>query len=118
MVVGDTTVRKVCDHHGGLMRAWQREDPEAARPCREAQGDIVFPTDGTCVNTTGGGREVRLSLFAKRRRGEPVTEWDDWAEQRLPAPYYARIATAALGTSECRGPQWRRGGGGSSAPTR
>ena len=89
------------------MRAWQREDPEAARPFREAEGDVEFQTDGTCVNTTGGWREVRLSIFAKRQRGEPVTDLDDWDEQRLPAPH-ARVATAAIRTSEALGPQWRR----------
>jgi hypothetical protein len=100
-------VRKACDRHGGLMRAWQREDPEAARPFREAEGDVEFQTDGTCVNTTGGWREVRLSIFAKRKPGEPVTDLDDWDEQRMPAPH-ARVAAAAVRTSEALGPQWRR----------
>jgi hypothetical protein len=100
-------VRKVCDRHGGLMRAWQREDPEAARPFREAEGDVEFQTDGTRVNTTGGWREVRLSIFAKRKPGEPVTDLDDWDEQRMPAPH-ARVAAAAVRTSEALGPQWRR----------
>jgi hypothetical protein len=68
LCVCDNTVRKVCDRHGGLMRAWQRDDPDAARPFREAGGDVEFQTDGTCVNTTGGWREVRPSIFAKRRR--------------------------------------------------
>ena len=105
--VCDNTVRKACDRHGGLMRAWQRDDPEAARPFREAEGDVEFQTDGTCVNTTGGWREVRLSIFAKRRRGEPVTDLDDWDDQRLPAPH-VRVATAAIRTSDALGPQWRR----------
>jgi hypothetical protein len=46
------------------MRLWQREDPEAARPFREAAGEVEFQTDGRRVNTTGGWREVRVSLFA------------------------------------------------------
>jgi hypothetical protein len=100
-------VRKICDRHGGLMRAWQRAEPEASGPFRAAGGDVEFQTDGTCVNTTGGWREVRLSIFAKRRRGEPVTDLDAWDDQRLPAPH-ARVATAAIRTSEALGPQWRR----------
>jgi hypothetical protein len=36
-----------------------------------------------------------------------VTDLDDWDEQRLPAPR-ARVATAAIRTSERLGPQWRR----------
>lgn len=107
LVVCDNTVRKVCDRHGGLMRTWQREDPEAARPSRAAGGAVEFQTDGTCVNTTGGRREVRLSIFAKRKPGEPVTELDDWDEQRMPAPH-VRVATAAIRTSTALGPQWRR----------
>jgi hypothetical protein len=89
------------------MRAWQRDDPEASRPFREAGGDVEFQTDGTCVNTTGGWREVRLSIFARRARGEPVTDLDDWDRQRLPAPR-ARVAAAAIRTSEALGPRWRR----------
>jgi len=107
LCVCDNTVRRVCDRHGGLMRAWQRDDPEASRPFREAAGDAEFQTDGTCVNTTGGWREVRLSIFARRRRGEPVTGPDDWDDQRLPAPH-VRVAAAAIRSSEALGPQWRR----------
>jgi hypothetical protein len=53
---------------------------------------------------------VRLSIFAKRRRGEPVTDLDGWDDQRLPAPH-ARVATAAIRTSTALGPQWRRAAG-------
>jgi hypothetical protein len=107
LVVCDNTVRSVCDRHGPRMRAWQRDAPEAARPFREAKGDVEFQTDGTCANTIGGWREVRLSIFAKRQRGEPVTDLDDWDDQRLPAPH-ARVAMAAIRTSGELGPQWRR----------
>ena len=110
LVVCDNTVRAVCDDQGGRTRAWQREDPEASRPFREAKGDVEFQTDGTCVNTTDGWREVRLSIFAKRRRGEPVTDLDDWDDQRMPAPH-ARVATAAVRSSQALGPQWRRAAG-------
>jgi hypothetical protein len=107
LVVCDNTVRKVCDRHGGLMRSWQRDDPEAGRPFREADGDIELQTDGTCVNTTAGWREVRVSIFARRRRGVPVVDLDAWDDQRLPAPH-VRVAAAAIRTSEALGPQWRR----------
>lgn len=110
LVVCDNTVREVCDRHGGLMRAWQRDAPEASRPFRRADGDVEFQTDGTCVNTVGGWREVRLSIFAKRRRGAPVLELEDWDDQRMPAPH-VRVATAAVRASEALGPQWRRAAG-------
>lgn len=108
--VCDNTVRRVCDEHGGRMRAWQREDPKAGQPFRAAEGEVEFQTDGTCVNTMGGWREVRLSIFAKRPRGEPVTDLDVWDRARLPMPT-ARVATAAIRTSAALGPQWRRGSG-------
>ena len=107
LVICDNTVRAVCDRRGTLMRAWQRDDPEAGRAFRAAGGDVEFQTDGTCVNTTGGWREVRLSIFAKRKRGEPMTDLDDWDDQRLPAPH-ARAAVAAIRTSTAPGPQWRK----------
>jgi hypothetical protein len=50
---------------------------------------------------------VRLSIFARRARGEPVTDLDDWDAARLPAPHL-RVATAAIRTSAALGPQWRR----------
>jgi hypothetical protein len=110
LCVCDNTVRRVCDEHGGQARAWSREDPEAIRPFRAAKGDVEFQTDGTCVNTLGGWREVRLSIFAKRDRGEPILDLDAWDEGRLPEPT-ARVATAAIRTSAALGPQWRRAAG-------
>ena len=107
LVVCDNTVRKACDRHGGAMRAWQRDDPGAGAAFRTARGDVEFQTDGTSVNTIGGWREIRLSIFAKRERGEPVTDLDAWPGERLPAPE-ARVASAGLKTSEALGPQWRR----------
>lgn len=105
--VCDNTVRAACDRHGGRVRAWRRDDPEASRAFREAEGDVEFQTDGTCVNTVGGWREVRLSIFAKRRPGEPVPDPDDWDDQRMPAPH-VRSAAATIGSSEALGPRGRR----------
>jgi hypothetical protein len=105
--VCDNTVRKACDRHGRAVRAWQRDDPAAGAAFRAAEGDVEFQTDGTSVNTTEGWREIRLSIFAKRRRGEPITDLDAWDDQRLPAPT-ARVATAGIRTSDALGPQWRR----------
>jgi hypothetical protein len=107
LVVCDNTVRKACDRHGGAMRAWQRDDPAAGAAFREAKGDVEFQTDGTSVNTTEGWREMRLSIFARREPGEPVTDLGAWDGQRLPAPT-ARAATAGIRTSDALGPQWRR----------
>jgi len=82
-------------------------DPEAVRPFRQATGGAEFQTEGTRVNTTGGWREVRLSVFARRDRGEPVADLAGWDGERVPAPR-ARVATAAIRAREALGPQWRR----------
>jgi hypothetical protein len=107
LCVCDNTVRRCCDEHGGRMRTWQREAPDAARPFHEAKGDVEFQTDGTCVNTVGGWREVRLSIFAKRPRGAPITDLAAWDDERLPEPT-ARLAAAAIRSSAALGPQWRK----------
>lgn len=105
--VCDNTVRKVCDHHGARSRTWQREAPAASHAFRAASGAVEFQTDGTSVNTTRGWREMRLSIFAKRKPGQSITDLDDWDAQRLPEPT-ARVATAEIRTSASLGPQWRR----------
>jgi hypothetical protein len=99
LAVCDNTIRRVCHEHGGAMRDWQRDDPAAAGPFRAAAGDVEFQTDGTAVNTTGGWREMRLSIFAKRDRGA--------AGQDPPAPH-VRVLTAGIRGGERLGPQWRR----------
>jgi hypothetical protein len=105
--VCDNTVRKACDRHGASVRAWQRRAPEAGAAFREAAGDVEFQADGTSVNTTGGWREMRLSIFSRREPGAPVTDLDRWDDQRLPAPT-ARVATAGLRAGDALGPQWRK----------
>jgi len=103
----DNTIRAVCNEHGGAMRDWQRDNPTAGAAFRKARGDVEFQTDGTMVNTTAGWREMRLSIFAKRTRGQPVREATDWHRRQLPAPH-VRVIQAAIRTGEQLGPSWRR----------
>lgn len=91
------------------MRARQRDDPEANAAFIKAGGDVEFQIDGTSVNTAGGWREIGLSVFAKRERGEPVPDLDSWPGERLPAPE-VRVAAAGLKACEALGPRWRRAG--------
>lgn len=105
--VCDNTIRKVCQEHGGAMRDWQRDDPKASEPFRVADGDVEFQTDGTCVNTTEGWREMRLSIFAKRTRGQPTKGSHDWEQRHLPAPH-VRVIQTAIRTGDQLGPGWRR----------
>jgi hypothetical protein len=107
LVACDNTIRAVCHEHGGAVRGWQRENPAAAGPFRAAAGDAEFQTDGTCVNTTGGWREMRLSVFARRHRGNPAVGRRAWEQRNLPAPH-ARVIQAAIRTGEQLGPGWWR----------
>lgn len=100
-------MREVCHRHGGAVRGWQRGDPAAAAAFRAAGGDVEFQTDGTMVNTTSGWREMRLSIFARRRRGKPAFGRDGWRQRGLPPPH-ARVVQAAVRTCERLGPAWRR----------
>lgn len=89
------------------MRDWQRQEPSASAAFQAAVGDVEFQTDGTMVNSYAGWREMRLSIFAKRQRGEGVSDSQDWEQRDLPAPT-ARVIQAGIRTSEQLGPTWRR----------
>lgn len=104
--VSDTTIRALAQEHGGHMRRWQHQEPAAAAAFRRAPGEAEFATDGTCVNTTQGWREMRLGVFAKRRRGKPQTV-ARWEERHLPRPA-ARVAFAGLVRADSFGGQWRQ----------
>lgn len=99
LVVCDNTIRKVCHEHGGALQPWQEDHPDARRAFREASGDIEFQTDGTSVNTTGGWREIRLSLLAKRQRGTPGVDRTDEPERGVPTPH-VRVIQASLQSGE------------------
>jgi len=103
--ISDTTIREISQQHGARANEWMRTDPEAARAFREARGDAEFTTDGTCVNTTGGWREMKLGIFSKRERGEPATP-AEWATRTLPAPH-VRLAFSAIEKSEDFGRRWK-----------
>jgi hypothetical protein len=103
----DNTIRAICSEHGSAMRDWQRNAPTAQAAFRAADGDVEFQTDGTMVNTTDGWREMRLSIFAKRRRGEPLRATKQWQGRDLPKPH-VRVIQAAIRTGEQLGPGWWR----------
>ncbi|WP_439621991.1 hypothetical protein [Gemmata sp.] len=103
----DNTIPATRDAHGGAMRDGQRDEPNATAPFRAADGDVEFQTDGTCVNTTHGWRELRLSIFARRNRGQPAEGAGGWEQRNLPAPH-VRVTQAAARTGDQLGPGWRR----------
>lgn len=103
--ISENTIRDIAQTHGAAMNAWQNSDPQAAHEFRDAQGQAEFTTDGTSVNTTGGWREMKVGVFAKRPEGERATP-DAWATRTLPTPV-ARVAFAAIERSERFGRRWK-----------
>jgi hypothetical protein len=102
--VSDTTIRELSQEHGARMNEWQRTDKAATQAFREAEGDIEFTSDGTCVNTTEGWREMRIGIYSKRQRGPAATP-DEWDSRELPAAE-GRVAFAAIEDSERFGSRW------------
>jgi hypothetical protein len=103
--VSDTTIREVAQEHGAKANAWLRTEPVAVQEFREAQGDVEFTADGTCVNTREGWREMKVAIFSKRKRGASATP-DAWATRDLPKPH-TRIAFAAIEESAAFGSRWK-----------
>jgi hypothetical protein len=104
--ISDNTIRAACHAHGGGLADWQHTQPAAHQAFRQAAGDIEFETDGTCVNTREGWREVRLGVFAKRPAAQPV-EPGDWNRRHLPRPT-ATVLFAAIERGERFVKRWSR----------
>jgi len=102
--VSTNTVRSVCQKEAKLIETWQADDPEASEQFRQTPGNVEFETDGTCVNTADGWREMRVGVFAKRTLGEPATP-EQWKTRKLPAPS-ARVAFAAIEDHETFAARW------------
>lgn len=67
------TIKKVTCETGQEMKQWQRESKELHEEFAQTPGNTELMTDGTCVKTTKGWREVKVTIFAKRDEGEPRT---------------------------------------------
>jgi hypothetical protein len=102
--VSDETIRRVTEKLGKQAQTWLQSSPAAIEPLQKADGNVESYTDGTCVNTRQGWREMRLSVFAKRPAG-PAAEPDEWAKRTLPTTT-ARWASAGISSSVDMGPQW------------
>lgn len=104
LCVSDNTIRKVCQQQATQVEQWQQNDPEATRCFRRAEGGVEFTTDGTCVNTTAGWKEMRVGVFAKRPAGDPATP-AEWAARKLPPPS-SRLAIAAIESADEFADRW------------
>ena len=102
--ISDQTIRRVTEAAGAAVSEWRERAPAATATCRNATGHGEFYTDGTCVNTTQGWREMRLGIFAKRAAG-PAASPAEWADRVLPLPE-ARLAFGGIIDCEAFGGQW------------
>jgi hypothetical protein len=105
----DNTIRQVCHQCSGQIADWRHRQPEAQAAFRAAAGEVEFESDGTCVNTYDGWREMRVGVFAKRAAGAPAT-LDQWEGRPLPVPT-ARVAFAAIEPARSFTARWRRWAG-------
>jgi hypothetical protein len=104
--VAANTVRSVCQREAPVIEEWQSNAPAASESYRQAPGHAEFQTDGTCVNTTEGWKEMRVGVFAKRVPGEPATP-DQWNSRKLPRPN-SRVAFAAIEDHNTFAARWPR----------
>jgi hypothetical protein len=102
--VAPGTVRNVCQAEAGRVEHWQASAPGATAQYAKASGEIEFYTDGTCVNTTAGWKEMRLGVFTKRPCGEPAAP-DEWDCRRLPSTT-ARHVFAAIESADAFAARW------------
>ena len=102
--VSANTVRSVCQREAASIEAWQANAPQATETYRKTPGQDEFETDGTCVNTTAGWKEMRVGVFARRVSGQPASV-AEWNTRKLPLPG-ARVAFAAVEDHETFAARW------------
>ena len=98
------TIRNVCHAEAAEVEHWQANAPSATAKYRKTTGEIEFLTDGTCVNTMQGWKEMRIGVFTKRKLGVAVTP-NQWADRRLPA-VEARHVFAAIESADAFAARW------------
>ena len=102
--VAANTVRNVCQAEAGRVEQWQASAPQAAAEYAKSSGEVEFFTDGTCVNTTAGWKEMRLGVFTKRPLGDAATP-DEWCDRVLPKPT-SRHVFAAIESADAFATRW------------
>lgn len=102
--VSDETIRQACQAEAAAIAAWRPTAEAAVADFRAAEGLPEFQTDAAKVNTDTGWRDVKIGIFAKRPAGEPASA-AEWESRELPPPT-ARVAFAAIETSERFGARW------------
>ena len=102
--VSDEKIRQACQAESARIVDFRATSPAVTEAFTAAPGDVEFQTDAAKVNTTGGWRDMKIGIFARRERGEPATP-AEWDKRHLPAPT-ARVAFAATEAIDDFAPQW------------
>lgn len=104
--VSDETIRRVSRAEASRVADFRANSSAVAESFAAAAGDVEFQTDAAKVNTTGGWRDMKIGIFARRERGESATsaEWDD---RDLPVPTI-RVGFAAIEPIDDFAPHWRQ----------
>jgi hypothetical protein len=102
--VSDERIRRACQAESTRITDLRANSPEVTEVFTDAAGDIEFQTDAAKVNTTGGWRDMKIGIFARRERGEPATP-AEWDKRYLPAPT-TRVAFAAIEAIDDFAPRW------------
>ncbi len=102
--VSDERIRRACQAEATRIAEFRADSPAVTAAFAAAAGDIEFQTDAAKVNTTGGWRDMKIGIFARRERGEPAAP-ADWDKRDLPAPT-TRAAFAAIQTIDDFAPRW------------
>jgi hypothetical protein len=79
------TIRWLCQQEAKAARRGRGQRERLPEECAKAEGDQEMHVDARKVNTPGGWRDVKVAVFARRRRGEPATS-EDYEQRDLPAP--------------------------------
>lgn len=88
----DNTIRQLC-HTIAAQAQQQHAGRTTAATFAEAKGDLELQIDAGKVNTLDGWRDVKVSVFDRRERGEPTTA-AAWDERDLPAPTVRSVVAA------------------------
>jgi hypothetical protein len=102
--VSDERIRQACQAESTRIAGFRADSPAVAAAFADAAGDVEFQTDAAKINTTGGWRDMKIGIFARRERGEPATP-AGWDTRHLPVPT-TRVAFAAIETIDDFAPRW------------
>lgn len=106
------TIRRYCHQDAAAARR-QRADRQALpKQFAKAAGDREVHIDAGKVNTEDGWRDIKVAVFACRRRGEPAMA-EDYEQRNLPTPsirsVVAEVEEARAFGQRCAGEAERLG---------